>query len=137
MRHCPELYIWRCSVAETCAVMQLIRLVMATAYVLYSVCREENTVTTRATSEETPPHLLHCPHATGCSKCPHYFFCTIHSLNHLFSLFVTHCNQNSYFFFRNNLKSVMDLVFSVVCKPNILKLELQKPRALELQCDTL
>lgn len=48
-----------------------------------SVFREENTVTTRAMSEETLPPLLHCQRAMDFSKCPDYFG-TMYSLNHLF-----------------------------------------------------
>lgn len=88
MKSCAEPYKWKCSVAETCAVMAGSPCADKGLHSLFLFSREENTVITRAISEETRPHLLHCQHAMDFSKCPIFFVCATHVFNHLFSLFL-------------------------------------------------
>lgn len=76
MKSCAEPYKWKCSVAETCAVRAGSPSAGKGLHSLFLFSREENTVTTRATSEGTRPRLLHCQHAMDFSKCP-IFFCVL------------------------------------------------------------
>lgn len=76
MKSCAEPYKWKRSVAETWAGMADSPCAGKGLHPLFLFSREESTVTTRAISEETRPHLLHCQHAMDFSKCPNFCVCS-------------------------------------------------------------